>query len=901
MEKAIEIDKNILIILPSTYNSTERGAFFEKLCANILKKQSYEIKAIEIRKIGMEVDIEAIHTPSQKKIYVECKFYHTQKISANVVDLCFSQAYRNGCKSIALFSTTPLGKDGQGAYQQYLEDEKVDFAYYDRTEILNALIALGLVIDIDALNLNPNIRNATLLIHPEISMIWLFQVIEDGIPQRLLYYGKDERIDSTRIRNILKSKNVFEGLSIEKYNSADEKIITKTQISITKEVVSKILLADDIMDYKPCRPENFVGREQIQKEIWDYLDSVRSDKTDYRILSIVGPSGNGKSSLVANLSERFRNVKWKNKFYLFPVDVRSARGANFIIEAIAKAFDSAINDDFIEYHNEFLIENVSEITSGVSFNKCIDYLKFHNKVLILFFDQFEEIFMKEELFGLFKAFERIAIDTSSERTNFVLGFSWRSGITLGEENPAYSMWNRLKDFRVDKRLDNFYAKDSSKMVSSFEKSTSKKLISSLRKRIIQQSQGLPWFLKKLCIHIFKKIVNGVSQEDLLINQFQIKDLFDDDLDRPDKECDCLKFVANNSPIDQYEVTKEFGYDTLQTLIADRLVIKTGEKISVYWDVFRDYLRTQQTPIIPWTYMPSYNITSSLKLLDFVEKDKAFSLESLTELSDYTNGTINNIITDLQSFSIIKKNQNNNYILAIDKKNIADSIRSHFLGHVVYLKILEESNKFSPKYVTKEYFTSIVNKYFSNSEGNPQIGYSNKLISWFQYAGLISFRNNKVYMFEGDEYSAEYATNKKSNYLFLGGGSAEKALTIINLLKKKKTMDIYEQEDLKARNAVTDLVTLGICYRDNDSCIQFTKSVSIEDKPLKILCSAIIKSETIILLHKYLPDYGNDKLELARKIESEIGKNWKDSSRKRNISSLIKFYLYAKNAGFEVSA
>ncbi|MGL4087355.1 ATP-binding protein, partial [Escherichia coli] len=140
----------------------------------------------------------------------------------------------------------------------------------------------------------------------------------------------------------------------------------------------------------------------------------------------------------------------------------------------------------------------------------------------------------------------------------VVVFSWRTGITLGDENPEYSMLNLLKDYRVEKKLEPFDLKDSSKLINSFELNTGFKLNKPLRTRLIQQAQGYPWLLKKLCIHVFKKLKGGISQDQMLVSQLQISNLFHEDLDRPEKQNSCLKFVAKNSPISQYEVTKEFG-------------------------------------------------------------------------------------------------------------------------------------------------------------------------------------------------------------------------------------------------------------------------------------------------------------------------------------------------------
>ena len=583
MTRVVPVKNDILVIVPDGYSNTQRGSFFEDLCADILRKQSYEIQGIEVRKTGMEIDIKAMHKPSGSSVYAECKFYNSKNVDSSVVDLCYAQAFRSKIKRIALFSTSKLGKDAQGAYDDYRDMDGCDYSFYGKDEILEALIASGKVLPYDERSLDTNITHATLLIHPELPFTWIFQEMKDGVASRLLAYNGSQDSECKRIRSVLDSTNYFENIPVFPLNepSGSSRVVD----SNAREVVSSILVADDIMDYKPCKPSDFVGRELIQKELWDFFDSVRNGETDTRILSLVGASGNGKSSLVAFLSERFRNIKWKNKFYLFPVDVRSARGAKFVAEAIVKGFKSAIDDGFIEFSSDFKIENIEDITSGDDFKSCVEYLSKNNKVIVIFFDQFEEVFMKEELFGLFRAFERFSKDVSSEPANFVLGFSWRNGITLGEENPAYSMWSQLKDLRIDKSLENFDVSDSSKLISAFEKNVGIKLNKSLRARLIQQSQGYPWLLKKLCIHVFKKIKNRVSQEELLITQLQIKSLFNEDLDRPDKEVDCLKFVAENSPVDHYQTTKEFGQQTVYNLIADRLLVKTGEKVSVYWDVF----------------------------------------------------------------------------------------------------------------------------------------------------------------------------------------------------------------------------------------------------------------------------------------------------------------------------
>lgn len=885
MGRVVPVEHDILVIVPESYTNTKKGTFFEKLCADILRKQSYSIIGMEVRRTGMEIDITAEHTPSGSSVYVECKFYNSKNIDSAIVDLCYAQATRAKIKRIALFSTARLGKDAQGAYDEYRIMDGCDYSFYGRQEILEALIASGKVQSYEAVDLKPSITHATLIIHPELDFTWVFQEMDDGIASRLLAYNGSNEVDCKKIRKILDSQNHFESIPVSQLNNS--KNTSSAVGKPSKEVVSSILVADDIMDYKPCKPSDFVGRDTIQKELWDYFESVRTNDTDTRILSLVGASGHGKSSLVAFLSERFRNIKWKNKFFLYPVDVRSARGARFVAEAVVKGFSKAIEDNFIELDNEFKVENIEDITSGNSFRDCLEYLEKNNKVVVIFFDQFEEVFMKEELFGLFRAFERFAKDVSSEHMNLVVGFSWRSGITLGEENPAYSMWSQLKDLRTDKKLDDFDVGDSSKMITTFEKSIEIKLNKSLRERLIQQSQGYPWLLKKLCIHIFKKIKAGISQEELLVTQFQIRSLFEEDLERPDKEIACLRYVASHSPIDHYQATKEFGQQTVYNLIADRLLIKTGEKVSVYWDVFRDYLITGEAPVIPWSYMPAATITMAINVLNNIKKENGIFFEELMNISEFKKGTLTNVIMDLQSFSLIEKNNQGGYAATQTKVSTEEVVRGHLKDHLIYINI-SESNIGGAGFCTSEQYIDIINSVYPNKSGKAPKGYATKILNWLQYAGLVSKGGNKIAVYSPSEYSPEYGVLGAKGYLFLAATTPSNSIDLIRLLVEKEVISLDEQDREKLRNSVSDLVALGICKRNEDSSIEFVKSVNEIERPDQILAQALIKSETVILINEIMEAGTSSREDLAEKFKEELGKTWKDSSSKRHVNGMLKY-------------
>ncbi|MCU8472683.1 restriction endonuclease [Vibrio vulnificus] len=896
MSSILPLEKSIIISVPSDYTTSKKGAFFEKLCAQILRKQSYEITGWEVRRSGMEVDVEAVHKPSSKKVYVECKFYNDKStIDSKIVDLCFAQSFRGDFDKIALFSTVKLGKDAQTTYENFIT-KGIDFSFYDSDEILSALEVSGLVANIDNLNLQANISSATLLIHPEIDPVWLFQESSNGSPTALIAYVRQgHSVNTERVREILDTEGKLEELDIRQYQDKQNSNIENSSLSqpVTREVVSGIVLADDIMDPKPCRPKDFIGRDDIQKEIWDFLESVRSSDSDCRVLSLTGSSGNGKSSLVANLAERFTNKKWKNKLYLYPIDVRSARGSRFVAEAVCKAFNTAIDDGFIEYEHKFSIENIDEITGGTAFRECAEYLERNNKVMVVFFDQFEEVFMKEELFSLFRSFRRFALDVSAEKTNVVVGFSWRTGIFLGDDNPAYGLWHDLRDHRTEKRLKTFDEKDSRKLISTFEAEADITLTKPLKARLIQQAQGFPWFLKKLCIHLFKKIKEGNSQEELLISQMQIKNLFEEDLDRPSREVDCLKFVAKKSPVDRYEATKEFGDKTVSQLISDRLLIKTGEKISVYWDVFRDYLTTNEAPVISWAFMPNYGTNMSLKLIELI-KDDAASIDELVERTSYSKGTIQNIFIDLSSFSLVVKTSDDKYKLNCDIDEIPEKVRTQMLGHTIYKESMSAFKAGNKSYISIDDIAQITNSAYSSEAGRAHDQYVNRIISWLRYSGLISLLRDKVRVYDANNYSPDFGEitgGRNKSSLFLAASNFENAVLLIDKLIKQGSI---EQSEHGARNVIADLVALGICRRVSGNKIELVKTSDPDLTIEQHLAIQVLSADTVILLDALVLKYGDDLNTLVEKMSHELGKKWKPASGQRYVRALLRYRNLAKD-------
>ena len=122
-----------------------------------------------------------------------------------------------------------------------------------------------------------------------------------------------ERIVDTKVIEELKSRK-------NKYSEYEWIFDKQKDHKVAKELLNEyrsvvpIITGDAWNDYRPARPEDFVGRKQSIKEVFSFFEAVIGGKTDTRLFAIKAPSGMGKSSLIskvsaiANRAKRIENI-----------------------------------------------------------------------------------------------------------------------------------------------------------------------------------------------------------------------------------------------------------------------------------------------------------------------------------------------------------------------------------------------------------------------------------------------------------------------------------------------------------------------------------------------------------------------------------------------------------------
>lgn len=895
------------VITPEGWTDNQRGDFFEELMAGLFKKQRYRVLR-RVRFTGMEIDLLLEHQDTGRNAYAECKF-HKDNIQAPVLYALIGKANSHKVDLAYLLSTAALGKEAHGVVEERNREEKLSpqLISIGPERLTDWFLSIENARMPEPSDFGISIARAgdmTLIVRPTDDRFWLLEEKSEGIPSKGIIIdaksGNEASLDL--LRHDFQRLSLWSGLEIVQAN-AQSSDRSDSQSDFEEEVVTSVGMAERYDDYRPCRPEDFVGRTELQKSVWDFLSLIDQSNTETRVVSFVGPSGFGKSSVILKLADRFRNKKWRNRFYFYPLDVRSAKGPLFVAKAMKLAFQASVNDGFIE-GDSIEIDSTEHILSSTSIQEALKALEENNRVLVVFFDQFEELFSKESLLETFDQFRRLAYEVDSLQGNLVLGFSWRTGITFSEDHPAYYMWQDLRDKRLEFKISEFESKESSLLITQFEKHGNISLEHQLRRRLIEQCQGFPWLLKKLCIHVFEELAKGTRSSELTARRLNIKRLFDEDLEPlTSNQVGCLKYIAEHSPADILEVIDVFGQDTVNQLAQSRLVIRAGQKYAVYWDIFREYLVNDSVPAIPLTYIPIYSITMLMKVFRHLQQGAGMDVQELCSAVGFSEKTMVNVVADLQAFNLASRNNTviaiNPDILGADSMKIANFLAHQLRDHIVFQAAVEGTDG-SRKLSMDELHEIFRSAYKAASYRSEVISaYANRLLQWLTFAGLTTTESDGIILHtdaQGSDKgrfsrsnleSAKRGRKGKGNFLCASGPDQASELALQLFSSKRLSRD--QIKVIGYRNSAYDLSSLGLAEWNGGELVANVEltNLAIETDLKNAIISKIrqraLNSPFLSALSELLSQKPNALPSDCAILGESLGYKWSEPSAKRYLS------------------
>lgn len=458
--------KQLYVVVPDDWDNNRRGEHYELLMGRLLGRLRYQVVE-RVRFTAMEIHLLLKHHDFHIQAFAECKFQQ-DPISAGILTDLLGKALVKGCSKAILFTSSRLGKEAKGLEQEYTG--QIELKVYEPNDLYDffaqaydlaepALREVGL--------LEGEIGARYLLALTEGRFLYAFEVTRNGVPSEVVCWTATHGLERTEalLKEASSAVPAWSDLDC-RWGAADPKTVHMS----VPDPVATVAVAEGFSDYRPCRPADFIGRDELQKVIEGFLTEVRDATTPTRLLCISGPSGFGKSSLLIKLRDRSDRKGLPGGVLMYPIDTRSASNATFVAHAVRQALSEAQRRlPSSLFHQDVEIQSTSSYLGSESARQALAELQDAGCLLVLFFDQFEETFVKAELADTFRAFQRLAYEVESLQTNVVLGFSWRTGLALPEDLPTYYSWHTWQDRRFEIKVPAFSNREAAQMLTLLQK------------------------------------------------------------------------------------------------------------------------------------------------------------------------------------------------------------------------------------------------------------------------------------------------------------------------------------------------------------------------------------------------------------------------------------------------
>ena len=473
-----------------------------------------------------------------------------------------------------------------------------------------------------------------------------------------------------------------------------------------------------------------------RKVLVGLLDRAISEREPVIVFN--AQSGWGKSSLAL----KFAGTVAERNGHAVVMDSRTASSPRYVTEVLRRSVLDAQAKRILVLPSDSNWASLSAALATIQRATWIDT----SRPLLVFFDQFENVFRSTEVT---RAFRDLALGAREITHPFTVGFAWKTDLVGWIEGHPYQLRDEIRSAAATFVVEPFGSTEVTTIIDRLQRKSGTKLNRDLRDRLREYSQGLPWLLKKLADHVLKELAAGSSQEVLVSEALNVQNLFDGDLAELGPEAvEILKHVARFAPIQASEVTDRYSPEAVQSLVDRRLVVQVGDRLDTYWDIFRDYLNTGRIPLEDSYILRSApnQIARMLPLVMRVGGMKTVA-DLVAELDTSVN-VISNLSRDsrllgITSFEPLKVRISSDVVNAPDPESAArDRVTTSLRRHRAFSAFQEMAAR-NDGVVSVDQFAQALSRVFPavSAAESTWTAYARVFFLWFEYAGLVARRGD----------------------------------------------------------------------------------------------------------------------------------------------------------------
>ncbi|MFG3705551.1 restriction endonuclease [Micromonospora sp. NPDC047670] len=850
METTLSADPVVLVLAEGDTPAAVRNAkghLFEEFAGRLLELHGYEEpqpRRVNVTSDGIELDLSLRHRLTGHRAIVECKCYSTP-VKAPAATSFFGKLAKERLRDKNVHGfliVTPRLSPEADEFVREVQESDAGLTVLTSRDIVGILRSHNLV---PTLSLgNSYITDEALVITP----YGMFVAGKENDPstriaQRVLVNGAAGPVPKAAV-DLLAASQYSEELPVVDASAP----IEPTAPPIEEPVIALVRGSRADFEYQfPASPEFFVGRKQS-------LQAVNGSLSDAPgVVVLNAQSGWGKSSLAL----RMASLATERGGHAIVIDTRTATSRRSFVSA-------ALRRVAIEGQERGLLtlpENASWASLSTALATIASARWRRNAPLLVFFDQFENVFRDEELT---RDFRDLALLVMEAKNPLIVGFAWKTDYIGWTESHPYTLIQDIRSVARVVNLDRFGPREVDTLMRRLERELGERLSPQLRRGLREYSQGLPWLFKKLADHLIAEVRTGATQEQLLSESLNVQSLFEADLAVLNaQEQEALRFVARFAPILATEVMDRYPAQIVRGLIDRRLIVQISERFDTYWDIFRDFLNTGRIPIED-SYTIRYAPLSVSRVLQEIERDGGTSnVQEVANRLQTSENSIWNMARELRVLGVSAYEPN--HVRLVDhvwnsqnreetlRREVAKALRRHRAYSTLRTMAERSGNR-----VSLALYAQTLPNAFPAIEVAPQTwhAYARAFVLWFEYAGIAKFVGQHILMLPEGSAGVGRLFGARLPIRTKGVFPQEPVGPCIALLLKlvdgplsMSTLDRYERDSLR------QLLALGAVQPESNDTFRIARpnlvrdGKVIEDVLLELLLKVPGGSDALNLLKR----------------------------------------------------
>lgn len=784
-----------------------RGHLFELFIARVFEAFGCEPptkSTVNVRQNGYELDIAARLTLTRESAIAECKAY-SSVLPLSAVSNFYGKlgAERLDEPSMHGWFVAVPGLTAEGhEFVRKLEAKDKRFKLVTAKQIYDLVKQKGWIEQIAPPSGAVLSDHALLLTANGISA--LAKELDPGsrLPVRILVQRRTGRMSAAELA-LVAADEYASGLPVQ--DMAANSVLDRHAASADAPTLVTVVGSATDFEYQfPAAPAFFVGRENLLARVKKVSEEAGAKG---RVIVLNAQSGWGKSSLALRIADQ---VEARGGAAIV-MDTRTAVAPQYVSAALRKAMTEAEAKGKLTLPSDASFASLQSTLSTLQSSTWTPAAP-----LLIFFDQFENVFREPRLTQEFRDLTLAVREISAP---VLLGFSWKTDLVGLTENYPYRLRDEIRGASVVINVEPFGPDEVGTLLGRLAKAAGTSLSADLKQRLREYSQGLPWLLKKLASHILKQLQAGTTEETLLAESLNIEGLFEQDLAALEApEVEALRAIAREAPVLVTEVVERVNPSVIQSLVDQRLVVRVGERIDVYWDTFREFLLTGKVSVED-TYILRQRAASTSKLLQLVVRKggEVSTAEAARELAT-SQHVVFNAARDLRQLGVLVP-KSGSLLLSEQLRSgtpsenqVRERVAKSLRRHTVFAKLQDLLTSAKEREVSLDALATEIPGLFPAVEATPHTWrtYAVSFSSWLDYAGLVHLRGQML---------CDPSTATRKATLLSTGDRLRKTFpqsgpeNAIDYLRAKVRGTALPMTNSTAQKAHNDLYVLGLMDAD----------------------------------------------------------------------------------------